>query len=201
MFQLREWLRVSAEPAADADDRIVELLRRCDPAAVEQIYDRYGRLAFTLAFRVLNDSAAAEDVVQDAFLSVWRRAQSFDRSRGTLRAWLAAIVHHRALDRLRGRSGHSRRDLPLETAAADAATADSFEAVAEGLQREEVRRALATLSADQRQTIELAYYGGLSQSEISAQLGIPLGTVKGRTRQALRHLRATLMAGGVEWAV
>ena len=187
--------------AANPDDRIAELLRRSDPAAIELLYDRYSRLAYTLAFRVLADAGAAEDVVQDAFLSVWRRRDSFDADRGSLKTWVAAIVHHRALDRLRGRSGRSRRDLPLDIAAAGESTDDSFDAVAEGLERDQVRRALASLSPDQRSAIELAYYGGLSQTEISERLGIPLGTVKGRTRQALRRLREVLTAGGMEWAM
>jgi RNA polymerase sigma-70 factor (ECF subfamily) len=186
---------------ANPDDRIAQLLADGDPSAIELLYDRYGRLAYTLAFRVLGDPGAAEDVVQDAFLSVWRRRESFDAERGSIKTWMAAIVHHRALDRLRGRSGRSRRDLPLETAGAGEATDDSFDAVAEGLERDQVRRALASLSPDQRSAIELAYYGGLSQSEISERLGIPLGTVKGRTRQALRRLREVLTAQGMEWAM
>jgi len=196
-----ERLRVSVEPAS-IDDRIADLLNRRDPGAIELLYDRYGRLAYSLAFRVLNDAGAAEDVVQEAFLAVWRRADSFDRERGGVRTWMASIVHHRALDRLRGRSGRNRSELPLEALPAHRSTsADSWEQVAENLERDEIRRALDALSPDQRETIELAYFGGFSQSEISTRLGVPLGTVKGRTRLALRRLRTTLAERGVEWAV
>lgn len=194
-------IQVSVEPAS-VDDRIADLLSRRDPAAMELLYDRYSRFAYTLAYRVLNDAGTSEDVVQEAFLAIWRRADSFDRTRGGLRTWMASIVHHRALDRLRGRSGRNRTDLPLDSLPADrSTTSDSWVQVAENLEREEIRSALDTLSAEQRETIELAYFGGLSQTEISTKLSIPLGTVKGRTRLALRRLRTTLAGRGIEWAL
>ena len=203
MVSLAERWRIIAVALmpANPDERIAQLLSAGDPAAMELLYDRYGRLAFTLAFRVLGESGVAEDVVQESFLSIWRRRDSFDIRRGSVKTWLAAIVHHRALDKLRGRSGRSRQDVPLEGASLGETGDESFDAVAEGLERDQVRQALATLSEDQRRTIELAYYGGLSQSEISERLGIPLGTVKGRTRQALHRLREVLTASGMEWAV
>jgi len=179
------------------DDRVLDLLAEERPEAMEALYDRYGGLAYSLAYRVLQDSAAAEDVVQEAFLSIWRRSDSYRPERGSLRTWLCSIVHHRALDRLRGRAGRARTDLPLEGAPSIAGVPDMFETVSLEIERDHVRSALVELPADQRQTIELAYYGGYSQSEISGLLGVPLGTVKGRTRAALRRLRTALEAKGL----
>lgn len=180
-----------------SDDRVVTLLAEERPEAMEVLYDRYGGLAYSLAYRVLQDTAAAEDVVQDAFLSIWRRADTYRPERGSLRTWLCSIVHHRALDRLRGRSGRARGDVPLEGAQPTASVPDMWETVSLEIERDHVRSAVGALPADQRQTIELAYYGGYSQSEISDLLGIPLGTVKGRTRAALRRLREVLEGTGL----
>jgi len=180
-----------------SDDRVLALLAEERPEAMEVLYDRYGGLAYSLAYRVLQDAGAAEDVVQDAFLSIWRRADSYRPERGSLRTWLCSIVHHRDLDRLRGRAGRARTDLPLEGAPAGDGVPDMFETVSLEIERDHVRSALVELPADQRQTIELAYYGGYSQSEISGLLGVPLGTVKGRTRAALRRLRTALEGKGL----
>ena len=180
-----------------SDDRVLTLLSEERPEAMEVLYDRYGGLAYSLAYRVLQDSAAAEDVVQEAFLSIWRRAETYRPERGSLRTWLCSIVHHRALDRLRGRAGRARSDVPLEAQHAGADIPDTWETVSLEIERDHVRSALVELPADQRQTIELAYYGGYSQSEISGLLGVPLGTVKGRTRAALRRLRSALEGRGL----
>ncbi|MHB8718983.1 MAG: sigma-70 family RNA polymerase sigma factor [Candidatus Dormibacteria bacterium] len=179
--------------SAGPDERMLELLRRGEPEGVEMLYDRYGSLAYALAFRVLHDSGSAEDVVQEAFLSIWRRASTYRSDRGSLRTWVCSIVHHRALDRLRGRAGRARSDIALEHAPLEAlAISDTWDRVVESLEREEVRAALADLSLEQRETIELAYFGGYSQTEISDLMGVPLGTVKGRTRLALTKLRTLL---------
>lgn len=180
-----------------SDDRVLTLLADARPEAMEALYDRYGGLAYSLAYRVLQDSAAAEDVVQDAFLSIWRHAESYRPERGSLRTWLCSIVHHRALDRLRGRAGRARTDVPLDVTHASTGVPDMWETVELEIERDHVRSALGGLPADQRQTIELAYYGGYSQSEISGLLGVPLGTVKGRTRAALRRLREALEGQGL----
>jgi RNA polymerase sigma-70 factor, ECF subfamily len=176
-----------------SDDRMLDLLARAEPEGIEMLYDRYSALAYTLAFRVLNDAGAAEDVVQEAFLSVWRRASTYRSDRGSLRTWVCSIVHHRALDRLRGRAGRSRQDLALEHAPiAVTSVSDTWDQVVEVLEREQLKTALSELSMEQRETIELAYYGGYSQTEISDLMQVPLGTVKGRTRLALRKLRGLL---------
>ena len=175
------------------DDRMLDLLARAEPEGVEMLYDRYSGLAYTLAFRVLNDAGAAEDVVQEAFLSVWRRASTYRSDRGSLRTWVCSIVHHRALDRLRGRAGRARQDVALEHAPIEATSvSDTWDRVAVELERDEIRVALGGLSVEQRETIELAYFGGYSQTEISDLMKVPLGTVKGRTRLALRKLRGVL---------
>ena len=177
----------------DTDSRMLDLLTRAEPEGIEMLYDRYSGLAYTLAFRVLNDAGAAEDVVQEAFLSIWRRASTYRSDRGSLRTWVCSIVHHRALDRLRGRSGRARLDVALEHAPIEATSvSDTWDRVAVELEREEVQTALATLSIEQRETIELAYFGGYSQTEISDLMRVPLGTVKGRTRLALHKLRGVL---------
>ena len=194
LLRPRPALRVVSMPTAD--DGLLELLANEDPAGVEQLYDRYGRLAYSLAFRVLNDEGAAEDVVQEAFLSVWRRAATYRADKGSIRTWVCSIVQHRALDRLRGRAGRARQDLPLEHAAPETGFSDTWDQVAEHLQRDQITQAMSTLNDDQRQTIELAYYGGYTQTEISSLLSIPLGTVKGRTRSGLRHLREALESHG-----
>jgi RNA polymerase sigma-70 factor (ECF subfamily) len=176
-----------------SDDRMLDLLARAEPEGIEMLYDRYSGLAYTLAFRVLGDAGAAEDVVQEAFLSVWRRASTYRTDRGSLRTWVCSIVHHRALDRLRGRAGRARHDVGLEHAPmAVTSVSDTWDQVADTLERETVRRALDELSVEQRETVELAYFGGYSQTEISDLMGVPLGTVKGRTRLALRKLRGVL---------
>lgn len=183
-----------------SDERLAALLAQGSPEGVEMLYDRYGRLAYALAYRVLQDAGAAEDVVQDAFLSVWRRGSTYQVERGTLRTWVCTIVHNRALDRLRGRGARVRLDVPLDAAPEARSVGDTWDAVAQGLERDAVRQALQALPDEQRRTLELAYYGGYTQTEISATMSVPLGTVKGRTRMALRKLRTSLEARGVEWS-
>lgn len=185
--------RAAQRDMTDPDDRMLDLLARAEPEGVEMLYDRYAGLAYTLAFRVLNDAGTAEDVVQEAFLSIWRRASTYRSDRGSLRTWVCSIVHHRALDRLRGRSGRARSDVALDHASGEATSvSDTWDRVAVELERQAVRAALVDLTVEQRETIELAYFGGYSQTEISDLMKVPLGTVKGRTRLALRKLRGIL---------
>jgi RNA polymerase sigma-70 factor, ECF subfamily len=176
------------------DDDVWPLLVAGRPEAVERLYERYGALAYTLAHRVLRDPGAAEDVVQDAFLAMWRNARTYSVTRGSLRSWLCTIVRNRAIDRMRGRAGRSRLDVPLDVTADRSDGVDVADRVVERFEAERVRLGLSTLSAPQRQTLELAYYGGLSQTEIAGQMNVPLGTVKGRTRAGLQRLRALLLS-------
>jgi RNA polymerase sigma-70 factor (ECF subfamily) len=183
--------------APESEREMAALLRRGEASAIEWLYDRYARLAFGLAFHMLKDASAAEDVVQDAFLAIWRNALRFDAGRGSLRAWLLAIVRNRAIDQLRGRAAAPPVVFDA-SAAPEGEFMDAWEAMSIELERKQVREALASLPLEQRQSIELAYFEGLSQSEIATRLALPLGTVKGRLRLALEKVRSFLQARGLE---
>ncbi|HEU5330710.1 MAG TPA: sigma-70 family RNA polymerase sigma factor [Thermomicrobiales bacterium] len=185
-------------PNAESDQALLAAVQRRDERAIAALYDRYGGLAFGLAYRILDDRGAAEDVVQDAFMSVWRRAVSFQLDRGSVRTWLLSIVHHRAIDRLRGAAGKSRRDEPLDEIDRIAQVDDPWREVSIRVQGDVLKRGLATLPEAQRQTIELAYFGGYTQQEIATAMDVPVGTVKGRMRIGLQKLRELLSGAGVE---
>lgn len=181
------------------DGGLLEQIAQGSPEAVEALYDRYGRLAYTVALRVLGEQSAAEDVVQEAFVSIWRRATSYTAARGSMRNWICTIVRNRAIDRLRGQSGRDRRELPLNEDNEELGLSDTWTLVAAELGREQVRGAVRELPLEQRQTIELAYWSGLSQTEIAAVMKVPLGTVKGRARLALAKLRDLLAEQETSW--
>ncbi len=187
-----------SEPPEATDEALLDAITARDDRALAALYDRYGGLAFALAYRILGDRGAAEDVVQDVFLSVWRRAGSFQTGRGSVRTWLLSIVHHRAIDRLRGTAGRARQDAPLDEVDRVVSAEDPWREVSTTLQREALKRGLATLPDAQRETIELAYFGGYTQNEIAQRMAVPLGTVKGRMRIGLQKLRGVLMGAGVE---
>ena len=169
-----------------------------NPAALAELYDRYGGLAFGVALRILGDRARAEDAVQEAFLGVWNRASSFDPGRGTLRSWLLASVRNRSIDFVRGRGAHERAEVGLESASRRLASeSDPWREVALSLERTAVREAVESLPAEQRHVVELAYFGGYSQTEIAGMTRLPLGTVKGRMRLALEKLSSYLRGRGV----
>jgi len=174
------------------DHELVEALAARDLSALSTLYDRYGRVAYTLAYRILGEPEGAEDVVQDAFLAAWRGAGTFRRERGNSRSWLLSIVHHRAVDVLRRKTAF--RPAPLEAAGDRAADVDTAEEATKNVERRSVREALLGLPDAQRRTIELAYFGGYTQSELSELMGVPLGTVKGRMRIGLQKMRRALMA-------
>ncbi|HEX5164266.1 MAG TPA: sigma-70 family RNA polymerase sigma factor [Thermomicrobiales bacterium] len=187
------------QPPNDEGHSDGDLLARIaarDDAALGDLYDRYSGLAFGLAYRVLRDRGQAEDVVQEAFLAVWRRAATFDAARGSARGWLTSIVHNAAIDRRRGRFRHQQDEVDIEDHAWRLADDDVWEDVSRRLDREQVRRALAQIPNEQRETLELAYFGGLTQAEIAAQTGEPLGTVKSRARLGLRRLEGLLRGSG-----
>ncbi len=160
---------------------------------MEVLYDRHSRQAFGLAYRMLGDGAAAEDVVQESFLSVWRQSERIDTARGKLQSLVLTVVHNKAIDFLRSRKSGSH-DLPLEPAVSKAVEGDFTDRVAAAVDGEVVREALDSLPDDQREAVELAYYKGLTHTEISERLGLPLGTVKGRLRLALDKMRIVLGA-------
>src|SRR5438552_6903168 len=176
------------------DDDITRLISRSSPEGIEALYDRYGPLAYTVALRILSDQSAAEDVVQEAFLAVWRRGTTYQAARGSLRSWLCTIVRNRAIDRLRGDRGRPHVEAPSVIEEREVSPSDPWAAVEAELTGHEVRRALAGLPVEQRQTIELAYFGGYSQSEIAATMEVPLGTVKGRVRMAMEKMPTALAA-------
>ena len=186
------------DPRSLADEDVMQLVRRGDAHAFEVIYERHSAAAFSLAYRMMGTRAGAEDVTQEAFLSMWRSGARYDRGRGSVRTWVLGIVHHRAIDALRRATVHNRRR------AGDEGIEERFEARertdAEAARREEagaVRSALATLPPDQVQVLELAYFGGFTHTEIADLLGAPVGTVKGRMRLGLKKMRAQLGEGQV----
>ena len=180
--------------APDAD--LAARLAAREEAALAELYDRYGGLAYSLALRILGDSGRAEDVVQEAFLKLWNGATRFDESRGSLRAWLTTAVRNRSIDLLRGRSMHERRELALKPDVTTAGAGPDEQAVA-AQDRAAVRAALAELPEEQRQTVLLSYFGGFTQVEIAELTDVPLSTVKGRMRLALEKLGAYLRERGL----
>jgi RNA polymerase sigma factor (sigma-70 family) len=182
-----------------SDGGILEEIGKGSPEAFEALYDRYSRLAFTVAMRVLSDEAAAEDAVQDAFLSIWRGAASYRPEKGSFRTWLCTIVRYRAIDRLRGESGRAMHELNIDDSQDEPSLSDTWAEVAAELNKQQIRAALDELPLEQRQTIELAYWCGMSQREIGEAMRVPLGTVKGRARLALEKLRQTLQGREETW--
>jgi RNA polymerase sigma factor (sigma-70 family) len=180
-----------------SDEALLALVSRSDNAALGELYDRYGRTAYGLAVRVLRDPALAEDAVQDAFLAIWRSAGGFRADRAKPSTWILTLVHRRAVDLVRREE--RRRAPPLETASSEAVGATDEE-VALRARRRVVQEALRQLPDEQREALELAYYGGFTQSELAERLGQPLGTVKSRMFAGLRRLRDLLAEAGVDLA-
>jgi RNA polymerase sigma-70 factor (ECF subfamily) len=176
-----------------ADEELMQLMRRGEARAFEVVYERHSRVAFSLAYRMVGARSIAEDVVQEAFLSLWRTNSRYDRARGSVRTWILGIVHNRAIDALRRGNVHERRR------ASDEGIEERFEArerteveVARNDEAREVRTAMDVLPPDQLRVIELAYFGGFTHSEIAGMLETPIGTVKGRMRLGLAKMRDAL---------
>jgi RNA polymerase sigma-70 factor, ECF subfamily len=180
-----------------ADEELMPLIGEKNPDAFEVFYDRHGGVAYSLAYRIVGERGAAEDVTQEAFISIWRSGARYDAARGSVRTWMLGIVRNRAIDFLRSKAGRAPKldfddDSILEHRPAEELT-DS-----EALRREtaeEVRGALDELPGEQAKVIQLAYFGGFSHSEIAGMLGVPLGTVKGRMRLGLEKIRGELAEG------
>jgi RNA polymerase sigma-70 factor (ECF subfamily) len=179
-----------------ADEEVMQLVGEGDPRAFELVYDRHGGAAFSLAYRMVGQRAVAEEIVQEAFLSIWRSRMRYDPTRGSVRTWVLGIVHNRGIDALRRGAVHDRRRETMEGVEErhEAPERTDVEAVRRDEARS-VRDALETLPEDQRRTIELAYFGGFSHSQIAELLGEPVGTVKGRMRLGLDKLRRQLAEG------
>lgn len=177
-----------------SDEALLARMADGEPQSLGALFDRYGGIAFGVAYRMLSDRTLAEDVVQESFLSAWRHASSFDAGRGSVRAWLLTTVRNRCVDLLRG----PRRELKLEESveailSERVAADDVWDEVARVLDAADVRRALDQLPEEQRLTVNLAFFGGLTHAQIAAQMRVPLGTVKGRMRLALEKLREALV--------
>jgi RNA polymerase sigma factor (sigma-70 family) len=180
-----------------SDEALLGAVARSDEAALAELYDRFGRMAYGLALRVLRDSALAEDAVQDAFLNIWRSAETFQADRAKASTWVLTFVHRRAVDLVRR---EERRRTEPEEAAPVPAGPGADEDVERRSKREVVQDALRQLPPEQREAIELAYYGGYTQSELAERLGEPLGTIKSRMFTGLQRLRALLDEAGFEAA-
>ena len=185
----------AATVSDDADRAVLVRLANGELDALEELYDRYKTMAYSIAFRITNDGTVAEDVVQDAFLGAWRNAARYIEGRGSVKTWLLAIVHHRAIDAVRRR--RPTTDLPDADLPPPEALRlpDVWADVAATLDADTVQGALATLSDVQREAIELAYFGGLTQQEIAERTATPLGTVKSRMRLGLLAMRRHIEAG------
>jgi RNA polymerase sigma-70 factor, ECF subfamily len=180
-----------------ADEDLMAHVARGEARAFETVYERHGGSAFSLAYRMCGKRGLAEDVVQEAFLSLWRSGSRYDRTRGSVRTWVLGIVHNRAIDALRRSSVHEGRR------ASDEGIEERFEAaerteveVTRRAEAEAMRELIHDLPPDQQRVIDLAYFGGFTHSEIAEMLDTPLGTIKGRMRLALQKLHGELIAQG-----
>jgi RNA polymerase sigma-70 factor (ECF subfamily) len=194
--------RQAAKPAFDDEASLIEALARGDASALELVYERHSRGVYSLALRLLSDSPAAEEVVQETFLKLWRQPSAYQPTRGRLFPWLLGVAHHHAVDLLRRRQLEQRHSVAatptpngdalvelLDRSGLSSADGDPQSGVGAFEQRQAVGRALAGLPAEQRRPLELAYFRGMTQLEIATLLGHPLGTIKTRMRLGLQQLR------------
>ncbi len=187
--------------ASSTDEELMLAIRGGEEWAMEVLYHRYARYTFALAYRILGNASLAEDIVQEAFLLVWSKASSYQRQAGSVRSWLQAIVHHRAIDKIRSTSYRDMQCSALQSENELDLPSDQPEVWEEAWRNEQqalIRSALAQIPAEQRYVIELAYFGGFTHTEIADRAGIPLGTVKGRIRMGLQKLRLLLQEYGVD---
>ena len=179
---------------ADAD--LISLVES-DPEAFATLYDRHIRAAYCLAYRMMGEKQAAEDLAQEAFIKVWRRAGSYRAERASVRTWILSIVHNRGIDQLRSHASRRRTQEKIEASAASSQPSEAFAETWCNTQAEQVREALSTLPKEQLKILELAYFSGYTHVEIAELLGVPLGTVKGRMRAGLKKMRAYFGSQGV----
>jgi RNA polymerase sigma-70 factor, ECF subfamily len=172
-----------------ADEDLISLVEAGDADAFATLYDRHIRAAFSLAYRMMGDLQASEDLTQDAFLKVWRGASSYRAERGSVRTWILSIVHNRGIDQLRSHASRRRTQDRIEASAPRSQPSEAFTETWRNSQRDQVREALNTLPPEQLKILELAYFSGYTHVEISELLRLPLGTVKGRMRLGLKKIR------------
>jgi RNA polymerase sigma-70 factor, ECF subfamily len=172
-----------------ADEDLISLVEAGDADAFATLYDRHSRSAYSLAYRMMGERQAAEDLAQDAFIKVWRNAASYRAERGSVRTWILSIVHNRGIDQLRSTESRRRTQDKIEASAPRSQPSEAFAETWRNSQRDQVREALSTLPAEQLKILELAYFSGYTHVEISELLSLPLGTVKGRMRLGLKKIR------------
>jgi RNA polymerase sigma-70 factor, ECF subfamily len=188
--------RTGRDLAHLTDEALLSLVASADDEALAELYDRFGGVAYGLALRILRDEALAQDAVQEAFLAVWRSADRFLAERARASTWILTLVHRRAVDLVRRED--RRRGEPLESAPEPMAPKGVEEQATLGFQRRVVQEALRRLPPEQREALELGYYGGLTQAELAERLGQPLGTIKSRMFAGLARLRELLAQAGLE---
>jgi RNA polymerase sigma-70 factor (ECF subfamily) len=172
-----------------ADEDLISLVETGDADAFAALYDRHSSAAFSLAYRMMGERQASEDLAQDAFLKVWRGAGSYRVERGSVRTWILSIVHNRGIDQLRSHASRRRTQDKIEATAPRSQPSEAFAETLRNSQRDQVREAMGTLPSEQLKILELAYFSGYTHVEISELLGLPLGTVKGRMRLGLKKIR------------
>jgi RNA polymerase sigma-70 factor, ECF subfamily len=172
-----------------ADEDLISLVQTKDAEAFAVLYDRHGRVAYSLAYRMMGERQAAEDLVQDAFLKLWRSARSYRPERGSVRTWLLSIVHNQGIDQIRSSASRRRTQDKVEASAPRFQPSEAFAQSWRNAQREQVRDALKTLPQEQLKVLELAYFSGYTHVEIAELLDLPLGTVKGRMRLGLKKVK------------
>ncbi len=172
-----------------ADEDLMSLVEGGDQEAFASLYDRHGRAAYSLAYRMMGEKQAAEDLTQDSFLKVWRSSGGYRSDRGSVRTWILSIVHNRGIDQLRSLASRRRTQDRVEQSAPRSQPSEAFAETWRNRQREQIREALNTLPPEQLKILELAYFSGYTHVEISSLLDLPLGTVKGRMRLGLKKIR------------
>jgi len=189
-------IALALEMSGQHDEELARRLQRRDPDAMADLYDRFGRLAFSVIVAIVRDAAAAEDLVQETFLRVWNRVHAFEAGKGALGPWLLTVARNRAIDYIRSPGARMDRNAhELDVREHPSLFVDMERDVLNTDHARIVRKAISTLNANQQKVIELAYYQGLSQTEIADRMGEPLGTVKTWVRTALKHLREELGQG------
>ena len=172
-----------------ADEDLISLVEAADAEAFTTLYDRHSRAAFSLAYRMMGERQASEDLAQDAFLKVWRGASSYRAERGSVRTWILSIVHNRGIDQLRSHASRRRTQDKIEASAPRSQPSEAFAETWRNSQRDQVREALNTLPSEQLKILELAYFSGYTHVQVSELLDVPLGTMKGRMRLGLKKMR------------